>query len=169
MNIIMKLQSTMCYHLTGDYSDGSDGGSLRIALVEYLKNMPVNPTLLKLYRKASFLLRVPNSDARSPGPVFCIGSLEESLKGYLALDVKEGQRARLDSVSIKSITSNDGKDVIPDFIQTLGLPEKSSDSYNEDTDHTPVLLGKFFENEFKSGKWLSLSGASITPIFYPIG
>lgn len=97
--------------------------------------------------------------------VFCIGSLEESLKGSLALDFKEGQRARLDSVSIKSITSNDGKDVIPDFIQTLGLPEKSSDSYNEDTDHTPVLLGKFFENEFKSGKWLSLSGASITPIF----
>jgi len=145
-------------YFAGDYGDGSDGGSLRIALVEYLKNMPVNPKLLKFYRKASFLLGVPNSDARSPGPVFCIGSLEESLKGSLAFDFKEGHSARLDSVSIKSIKSNDGEDVIPEYVQILGLPEKSSDSYNEGTDHTPILLGKFIENEFKSGKWLSLSG-----------
>ena len=58
--------------------------SSAIALFEYLKNMPMNPKLLKFYRKASFVLGVPNSDARSPGSVFCIGSLEESLKGSLA-------------------------------------------------------------------------------------
>jgi len=110
--------------------------------------MPVN--ILTFYRKASFVLGVPNSDARSPGPVLCIGSLEESLKGSLAFDFKEGQSASLDSLSIKSITSNDGEDVIPDFIQILGLPEKSSDSYNEDTDHTPVLLGKFLRTRLKA-------------------